>query len=43
MQALLLVIYILSWPLVSVAVVALIWVAVGRDIQQRRRSKEDVV
>jgi hypothetical protein len=43
MDALWLTIYILMWPAIAIAVLALIWVAAGREMYNARLDRKDVV
>lgn len=43
MEGLWLAIYILIWPAISVGVLAVIWVAVVREMRAAKRGGEDVV
>lgn len=43
MESVWLAIYILIWPTLSVGVLALIWVAVVRDMRAAKSGGEDVV
>lgn len=38
MQTLLLTIYILMWPVISIGILGVIWIAVVREVRQKRKN-----
>lgn len=36
-------VYILMWPVISIAVLVVLWVAVGAEIRDKRRDGKDIV
>lgn len=43
MAATALAVYILMWPVISIAVLVVLWVAVGAELRDKRQQKKDIV